>query len=273
MALVAGAASQSFPIVCRQWRQFRKLSQLDLALAADISQRHVSWLETGRSRPSRDMVIRLSDALEIPLRERNVLLQSAGFSAAYNESKLDEPAMAPVLEALNHVLEHHEPFPAVVVDRLWNIKKKNRAADLILGIDGNPQELLQRIGDGQEINLALLTLHPQGLRRYISNWQQSAPAFIRRLKCEALACGDPKMQQLFTQYIELAGLVDSASPIDAKLLPVLPLELKVGELELSLFSVISTFGTPQDITTDELRIEAFYPTDAETEGFFRSMAT
>jgi len=175
MAFVAASASQNFPSVCRQWRQLRKLSQLDLALTADISQRHVSWLETGRSRPSREMVIRLSDALEIPLRERNVLLQSAGFSAVYNESRLDEPVMAPVLEALRHVLE-------------------------------------------------------------------------------------------------LAELTDTDHPVDANLLPVLPLELKVGELELSLFSVISTFGTPQDITTDELRIETFYPTDAKTEAFFRSMA-
>jgi len=272
MAFVAASASQNFPSVCRQWRQLRKLSQLDLALTADISQRHVSWLETGRSRPSREMVIRLSDALEIPLRERNVLLQSAGFSAVYNESRLDEPVMAPVLEALRHILEHHEPFPAVVVDRFWNIKKKNRAADLILGIDGDPQALLQRIGAEEEINLALLTLHPEGLRPYISNWQQIAPAFARRLKSEALASGDAKVQQRFARFLELAELTDTDHPVDANLLPVLPLEFKVGELELSLFSVISTFGTPQDITTDELRIETFYPTDAKTEAFFRSMA-
>ncbi|HET6565644.1 MAG TPA: helix-turn-helix transcriptional regulator [Xanthomonadales bacterium] len=272
MALGAAAASQNFPSVCRQWRQYRKLSQLDLALAAEISQRHMSWLETGRSRPSREMVIRLSDALDIPLRERNVLLQSAGFAAAYNESRLDEPTMAPVLEALNHVLEHHEPFPAVVVDRFWNIRKKNRAADLILGIDGDPEALLRRIGAGQEINLALLTLHPQGLRPYISNWQQAAPAFIRRLKCEALATGDAKVQQRFAEFIELADLGETDHPVDASLLPVLPLELKIGDLELSLFTVISTFGTPQDITTDELRIETFYPTNTVTEKFFRSMA-
>lgn len=278
---------QNFQSVCRQWRQFRKMSQLDLALAANISQRHISWLETGRSRPSREMVIRLSDAMDIPLRERNILLQTAGFSSAYRETTLNEPAMAPVLDALNHVLSHHEPLPAVVVDRFWNVKRKNRAADLLLGIDGDRDAMLERIGSGGEINLALLTLHPQGLRPYIRNWQQVAPSFIHRLKSEALASGDSKVREHFARYIELAGPIEdgspaadpaatpaaapAAAPANNSLLPVLPLELDIHGLQLSLFSVISTFGTPQDITTDELRIEAFYPTDAKTQQFFQSM--
>ena len=139
MATASQAIPQNFKSICRQWRQFRKLSQLDLALAANVSQRHVSWLETGRSQPSREMVVRLSDAMEIPLRERNVLFQSAGYATTYSESKLDEPAMAPVLDALNHVLLHHEPLPAVVIDRLWNIVRKNAAADLLFSIDGDPE--------------------------------------------------------------------------------------------------------------------------------------
>jgi transcriptional regulator with XRE-family HTH domain len=263
---------QNFKSVCRQWRQFRKLSQLDLALEANVSQRHVSWLETGRSQPSREMVVRLSDAMEIPLRERNVLFQSAGYAAAYNESPLDEPAMTPVLDALNHVLEHHEPLPAVVVDRLWNVKKKNRAADLMFSVGGDSAEMLERIGDTGEMNLALLTLHPQGLRQYIANWEQAAAAFIRRLKSEALASGDPVVQKEFSRYIELAGPMANNNPITESLLPVLPLELNINGLQLSLFTVISTFGTPQDITTDELRIEAFYPTDTKTAEFFKSAA-
>ena len=121
----SATASLDFKSVCRQWRQHRKLSQLDLALAAEVSQRHVSWLETGRSQPSRDMVIRLSDAMEIPLRERNVLLQSAGYSAGYTEKRLDEPGMEPVLDVLKHVLKFHNPFPAVAVDRFWNVKMQN----------------------------------------------------------------------------------------------------------------------------------------------------
>ncbi len=272
MATSTQNTSQQFMAVCRQWRHFRKLSQLDLALAANISQRHLSWLETGRSQPSREMVARLSDAMDIPLRERNVLLQSAGYAAAYNETRLDEPAMAPVLDALNHVLLHHEPLPAVVVDRFWNVKKQNRAAALMFSIGGDPEEMLARTGGDGGFNLALLTVHPQGLRPYIANWDQAAPAFIRRLKSEALASGDPVVEEKFARYIELAGPLEDAQPIAPSLLPVLPLELHIGELELSLFSVISTFGTPQDITTDELRIEAFYPTDTKTAEFFRSSA-
>jgi transcriptional regulator with XRE-family HTH domain len=272
MATIQAPTAASFPSVCRQWRQFRKLSQLDLALAANVSQRHLSWLETGRSQPSRDMVVRLSDALDVPLRERNVLFQSAGFAPAYSESRLEDPAMGPVLDALNHVLEHHEPLPAVVVDRYWNVIRKNRAADLMLSLGGEPARLLQETGDPGELNLALMTVHPLGLRQYIENWEQAAPAFVRRLKREALASGDPELQARFQQIIDLAGPLDDSDPLAQSLLPVLPLELNIEGLKLSLFSVISTFGTPQDITTDELRIEAFYPADGATAAFFQGAA-
>jgi transcriptional regulator with XRE-family HTH domain len=272
MTTATQRSRQDFPAACRQWRQYRKLSQLDLALAANVSQRHVSWLETGRSQPSREMVVRLADAMEIPLRERNLLFQAAGYAAAYRETPLDEPAMAPVLDALNHVLHNHEPLPAVVVDRFWNVKKRNRAADLMLGIGGDPAAMLRDIGDDGELNLALLTVHPRGLRRYIVNWEQAGSAFVRRLKSEALASGDPRVQAQFARYIELAGPLAESETMAASLLPVLPLELSIDGLALSLFSVISTFGTPQDITTDELRIEAFYPTNPATAEFFRSMA-
>lgn len=271
MAQASTASTRNFKSACRQWRQFRKLSQLDLALAANVSQRHVSWLETGRSQPSREMVVRLCDAMEIPLRERNALLQAAGFAATYTESSLDDPGMAPVLDALNQVLRHHEPLPAVVVDRFWNVKMKNKAADLMLGLGGDAAMLQGLSRASGEINLALLTLHPGGLRRYIANWEQAGPAFVRRLKSEALASGDPAMQERFATYIELAGPLLDNEPAPASLLPVLPLELDIDGLQLSLFSVFSTFGTPQDITTDELRVETFYPTDANTEQFFRGL--
>jgi hypothetical protein len=131
--------------------------------------------------------------------------------------------------------------------------------------------MLQEIGDGREFNLALLTVHPRGLRRFISNWEQAAPAFVRRLQSEALASGDPELQARVAHYVELAGPFGDNDPITQGLLPVLPLELNVNGLELSLFSVFSTFGTPQDITTDELRIEAFYPADTGTAEFFESL--
>ena len=270
--VIMTAAAQAFPGICRQWRQFRKLSQLDLALAANVSQRHVSWLETGRSQPSREMVVRLSEALDVPLRERNVWLRSAGFAAGYNESQLDEPTMAPVLDALNKVLSHHDPLPAVVIDRFWNVRMKNTAADLLLSVGGDPESLLSDIGAKGEFNLALLTLHPNGLRRFIANWDAAAPTFVRRLRIEALATGDAEVRERFEYYIELAGTFSISDSISDTLLPVLPLELNINGLELSLFTVISTFGTPQDITTDELRIETFYPANAATDDFFRSAA-
>ncbi|MFT5692294.1 MAG: transcriptional regulator with XRE-family HTH domain [Oceanicoccus sp.] len=269
MALVV---QNNFMFMCRHWREYRKLSQLDLALEANVSQRHVSWLETGRSLPSREMVLRLSEALEIPLRERNSVLQSAGFSAAYTEKALDDPSMAPVLDALNHVLRHHDPMPAVVIDRFWNVKMKNKAAELLLGVVGDTELLLEGMETSKEINLALLTLHPQGLRPYIKNWDQVAPAFIRRLKGEAFSSGDVDVEKTFARYIELVEPIIASDIHTETLLPVLPLELNINGLDLSLFSVMSTFGTPQDVTTDELRIEAFYATDEKTEQFFKSVA-
>jgi transcriptional regulator with XRE-family HTH domain len=265
--------ARNFPSLCRQWRRFRKLSQLDLALAADVSQRHVSWLETGRSKPSREMVLRLSDAMEIPLRERNLLLRAAGYAPVYGESGLDEPAMQPVLKALKRILDHHEPLPAVVVDRLWNVRMQNRAAERLLGAGGEPGAMPEEVAVDDALNLALLTVHPQGLRRFIVNWDEVMPSFVRRLRNEAMATDDPEVQRWFSRLLELAGPIPDGGPVMESLLPVLPLELNIDGLELSLFSVMSTFGTPQDVTTDELRIEAFYPTDGKTADFFTRVAS
>ncbi|MEM8983190.1 MAG: helix-turn-helix transcriptional regulator [Pseudomonadota bacterium] len=261
-------SAPTFPAVCRHWRQYRKLSQLELALAANVSQRHVSWLETGRSQPSRQMVTRLAEAMNIPLRERNVLMRAAGFAPLYRESQLDEPAMAPVRDALQRMLRHHEPLPALVVDRYWNVHEQNQAAANVLALGGDVAALNATVGGGEHINLALLTLHPDGLRRYITNWNEAAPRFVQRLQHEAAATGDAALAARFEQFVDIAGPLEHVdSPADP-LLPVLPLELDFGAQKLSLFSVISTFGTPQDITTDELRIEAFYPGDAATAAFF-----
>lgn len=261
---------QHFNSECRKWREFRKISQLELALSANVSQRHLSYLETGRSQPSRDMVMRLSAALDVPLRERNVLLQSAGFSAIYNESSLDDPVMASVLDALNNVLTHHDPYPALVVDRFWCVKMKNTAADLMLDLFSSQSEMAELTKKSGEINLALLTLHPNALRKYIINWSQAGPQFLKRLQSEASASGDPAVRERFAEYIQMALPLEKTEWHDDNLLPVLPLELNIKGLKLSLFSVISTFGTPQDVTTDELRIETFYPNDSDTEAFFKN---
>lgn len=257
------ALAASFPDLCRHWRRLRHLSQLDLAENAGISQRHLSYLETGRSQPSRAMVLRLADALDMPLRERNTFLNAAGFAPQYRESSLDEPHMAPIRAALGEVLAHHEPFPALVVDRRWNRVMGNGAADRLLALAGAPP------GDAP-FNLAAATLAPYGLRRFIRNSETAIPLFIQRLRSEAFASGERAFMVQVETLIRNAGPFAEANPPVDGLLPVIPLELDFGEQVLSLFTVISTFGTPQDITTDELRIEAFYPADAGTRAFFTS---
>lgn len=259
-------AAATFPNLCRQWRKTRHLSQLDLAENAAISQRHLSWLETGRSKPSREMVLRLAEALEVPLRERNTLLNAAGFAPQYRESALGEPHMAPVRNALQQVLLHHEPFPAVVVDRKWNRVMGNRASDLMLALGGT------QAAEGEPFNLAAATLAPDGLRRFIRNPEVALPLFVQRLRSEAIASGEESVIAHVEALIRGAGDLPTATLGSEPLLPVLPLELDIDGLQLSLFTVMSTFGTPQDITTDELRIEAFYPADDATRDFFTAAA-
>jgi len=150
---------------------------------------------------------------------------------------------------------------------------QNRAAQRLLGAGGDPGAMIDEVAVDDALNLALLTVHPRGLRRFIVNWDEVMPSFVRRLRSEAMATGDPKVQNWFSRLLELAGPVADGGPVLESLLPVLPLELNIDGLELSLFSVMSTFGTPQDVTTDELRIEAFYPTDAKTADFFTRVAS
>lgn len=263
---------EGFGIQLRSWRECRKQSQLELALASNVSQRHISWLENGRSQPSRAMIMRLADALDIPLRDRNTLLTTAGFAPVYAEQAIDSAAMAPVMDALKHILCNHEPYPAIVADRYWNIRLANVAMERLLDLN-HPAELWQRIGDDGQRNLALLTLHPDGLRPFIENWPELAPEFVRRLRHEALGRGDAEQLAFVERLEQLAGIADvAATQPGVPLLPVLPLKLTMGPVRLSMFSVISTFGTPQDVTTDELRIESFFPADDATEQLFRNLA-
>ncbi len=251
----------------RHWRQHRKQSQLDLALTASVSQRHVSWLETGRSQPSRQMIVQLADALDIPLRERNALLHSAGFAPLYAERELGDDQLAPVLTAMELMLAHHDPFPAIVMNHRWHVKMTNKAANWMLQQVGG-DALWDTIGDRGERSLARLTLHPDGLRPYIENWQQAAPAFLLRLRREALASGSEAEREEYESLLSLVGEDDLIPPTGEQLLPVLPLVLRAGDARLSLFSVLSTFGTAQDVTVDELRIESFFPADQATRLLF-----
>jgi transcriptional regulator with XRE-family HTH domain len=258
---------KQFTNTLKDWRKVRKMSQLDLALAAEVSQRHVSWLETGRSRPSRDMVVRLTDALEVPLRDRNHLLNAAGYADMYTAKALDEPTMAPVTAILEDMLLHHEPYPAFVLDRRWNIVMKNTAADTMLEVLGDPQQVWRDIGDDGRHNIALLTVHPQGLRQYISNWDEIVGGFVRRLKKEAFDSADQALMEFYETLTSFVGELPHEQ-VFQDLLPVLPIEIDLGGFKLKLASVISTFGTAQDITANELRVETFYPADEQTKKFF-----
>ncbi len=268
------SARPPFARLLKSWREARKCSQLDLALASRISQRHVSFMESGRARPSRDMVLQLSEALEVPLRERNTLLTAAGFAAMYRETDLKLPAMAPVREALQLMLDHQEPNPVSVVDRAWNVLMINRAMLRVFSLAGDPTQLWQRVCGNGPHNVLKMTFHPEGFRPYIVNFEEVAPVLLNRTRREAAACNSEPLLRLLDEILAYPGIPESWKVPDwqAPPPPVLPLELARGEMKLKLFSMITTFGTPQDITTDELRVESFFPADAATAELLRKLA-
>lgn len=268
------SARPPFARLLKGWREARKCSQLDLAMASRISQRHVSFMESGRARPSRDMVLQLSEALEVPLRERNTLLTAAGFAAMYRETDLKAAAMAPVREALQLMLDHQEPNPVSVVDRAWNVLMINRAMLRVFSLAGDPTQLWQRVCGNGPHNVLKMTFHPDGFRPYIVNFDEAAPVLLNRTRREAAASGNEALQKLLDEILAYPGIPEAwrAPSFEAPPPPVLPLELAKGELKLKLFSMITTFGTPQDITTDELRVESFFPADAATAELLRKLA-
>lgn len=262
---------ERFGTLLRDSRRARKLSQLDLAGQAEVSQRHLSFLESGRARPSREMVLQLATALDLPLRERNRLLLGAGFAGIYPERRLEERDMAPATEALRMLIAHHEPFPAIVVDRAWNQLLANAAVPRIFGALGDWDTMWQRVcGDGPR-NVLMMTLHEQGLRPYWANLEEFAPPLLARTAHEALS--HPPTQAVLDTVLRYPGLPRKLRRIDldAARLPVLPARIQAGPLQLSLYSMLTTFGTPLDVTTDELRVESFFPADAQTEALLRRL--
>jgi len=264
-----GSSASGFPPLLKDWRRRRRLSQLDLSLATGVSQRHVSFLESGRAKPSRTMVLQLSEALDVPLRERNDWLLAAGFAPAFRARQLDDPQMAQVFSAVRSMLANHEPFPALALDRAWNIRLTNRSFDHLTGMIGS--EVWTRVG-GEERNLARLLFHPEGLRPFLGNWAVIAPLLWQRSQREADAIGGEEMKALLDELRPLQDADTLRAAEGSPLLPVLPLVLEKDGLRLSLFTVISTFGTAQDVTADEMRIESFFPSDDETEALFRSLS-
>ncbi|WP_106584413.1 helix-turn-helix domain-containing protein [Murinocardiopsis flavida] len=272
-------------VLLREWRQRRRLSQLDLALLAESSARHLSCVETGRARPSRAMVLRLSAVLDVPLRERNTLLLAAGFGPEYPESSIDDAYMASVRSALDMMLTTHEPYPAVVVDRCWNVLTGNRAMSVLM--DGIPPHLLE-----PRPNVFRLTLHPEGLSSRLANLGEVRALFLERLHRQVNATGDAELLALYEEVRRYpmpdvpdvpdtapsdaaspgAGPPDTGAPA-ARPSPVqVPLRVRTPMGELSMFSTMATFGAPADVTLSELAIELFYPLDDFTAQALRGLA-
>ena len=262
-------AEGGFPRLLREWRQKRRLSQLNLALSSGVSQRHVSFLESGRANPSRNMILQLSETLEVPLRDRNAWLTAAGFAPLFRARTLDDPQMGQVISAVRMMLTAHEPFPAIALDRAWNIRMSNTAFDRLDALLG--PDVWARIG-GAERNLMRLFFHPQGIRPLVTNWAVVGPLTWRRAQREAEALDGREMKAVLA---ELAPMQDPQvlwSAPDTALTPVVPFNILVQGVQISTFAVVATFGTAQDVTADELRIETLFPADAATEALFRSPA-
>ncbi|KIR66870.1 helix-turn-helix transcriptional regulator [Micromonospora harpali] len=243
----------------RQWRRRRGLSQLDLAIAADVSARHVSLVETGRSKPSAGMILRLADQLHVPLRDRNRLLLAGGFAPRYAERPLDDGALSAARDAVRRVLRAHEPYPAVVFDRRWNIVMANRAVDPFFAqVD---PDLLR-----PPVNLVRLGLDPRGFARMVVNLADVRAVFRARISRQLAVAPDPEVAALYEELLAAAPEDASSQRIDTDV--VIPMILRIGGRELRLFSTITTFGTPMDVTIDEIAIESYYPADAESAAYF-----
>jgi len=247
----------------RQWRQRRHLSQLDLAGDADISARHLSFVETGRAAPSRDMVLKLAERLAVPLRERNVLLVAAGFAPAFPQRSLDDPALKSARAAIDLVLRAHEPNPTLAYDRQWNLVSANRMVMPLL--EGIPARLL-----GEPLNILRLAFHPEALAPRTVNLAEWSSHLLERLHRQCEATADPGLIKL---YRELKGypMPARSAPLSADNVAI-PFKMRLNGDVLSFISTTMIFGTPVDITLSELALETFFPADDLTAERMRSMA-
>jgi transcriptional regulator with XRE-family HTH domain len=254
------------PLV-RDWRVRRRRSQLDLAYAVGVSPRHLSFVETGRSKPSPELLLALADGLDVPLRERNVLLVAAGYAPRFSETPLDAAAMTKARAALQRLLDTHNPYPGVVIDRQWNVVLANDAASLLTS--ALPDHLL-----GPPLNVFRACLHPDGLARDTLNFPEWATYLVGQLHRTALLTDDPALNTLadevgnYPNVQEVRQRRREAAFDEPELL--VPLRLDVGGDELSMFTTLTTFGTPQDITLSELAVELFFPADEKSDAWLRA---
>jgi len=258
----------SFASRLRWWRGRRGWSQLELAGRAGISQRHLSFLELGRASPSRDMVIRLATTLDLPRRQHNQMLVAAGFAPVWRESDLGAPEFSGVRDALDYIMAQQEPFPAVAVDRRWNLLRANQGAVRLV------EFLVGPLAPGAPINLADALVGPDVLRPFLVNWAEVVRYFIRSVEADAVADGTPETAALLERLLSYDSVrpllkAPAAHPAGG---PVLPMHFRKGDVSLELFTTIATLGTPQDVTLQELRIESFFPMHEDTATILRAWA-
>ena len=256
----------------RWWRERRGWSQLDLAGTADTSQRHLSFLESGRAEPSRDMVLRLSAALDLPLRQQNALLLAAGFAPAFRETSLSAPELASVNRALDHMLAQQEPFPAFVVDRRWNLLRANSGAGRLVEFLTGPAPVTAV--PAPAVNLADALVSPDVLRPHIENWQEVVLYFLRGVQADVVADGTQETAALLKRLLGYPDVpaLSTLPPAAEAPTPVLAIHFRKGTTSLRLFTTIATLGTAHDVTLQEIRIECFFPADPESERILRDWA-
>lgn len=253
----------------RYWRQTRRLSQLALAGEAEMSARHLCFLETGRARPSREMVLRLAGVLDVPLRDRNVLLLAAGFAPAYTEATLDAPELEWVRIAIDALLRQQEPYPAVVMNRHWDVVASNTAASRFFGF------LLGEAAGEVPMNVIRLMFHPRGLRPHVVQWPATAEALVRRIHREAVGrVMDADTTALLSEVLSYPDVPTAWRQADpgTAFVPVLPVSFSKLGRTFNFFSTVTTLGTPQDVTVQEIRVESFFPVDRQTDGYARALA-
>jgi transcriptional regulator with XRE-family HTH domain len=266
----------SFGQLLREWRALRKRAQLDVALEAGVSQRHLSFLESGRAQPSRGMVLQLAEALEVPLRERNLWLHTAGFAPVFQQRSLQDDDMAAVREALTQTIRHHEPYPAMVVNRQWDMLMCNAATERFVALLGPPDEVWQRVDESGGRNVMRMTFHPMGMQPRLKNWPQVATLLLNRLQRELAA--DPRHQALRQLLADVSHFPGVSAPwrsqdwLSGSPPPIFPMEYDLGAHTLKVFSMVSSFGTALDVTADELRVETFFPADDFSRDFFRRLS-
>lgn len=254
----------------RWLRSRRGLSQLALAGMADTTQRHLSFLESGRTQPSREMVLRLAVALDVPLRQRNALLLAAGFASVWRESDLTAPELEMVNQALEHMLAQQEPFPAIVMDRCWNLLHANRGAGCLTAFLSGDSPAPAAT---EPVNIAEWLMSP-GLRPLLVNWQEVAMQFLRGVQTDAAMDGTQQTADLLQRLLAYPGVpaLSHVPTIEEPPAPVLAMHFRKGATTLRLFTTITTLGTPQDVTVQELRIECFFPADDVTSQIFKDWA-